>query len=330
MNTCIILYQTTHLSWGKTLESPLDSKKIKPGSPQGNQPWIFIGRTDAEASVLWPTGVKSRLTGEDWGGRGDGWIAWPTQGTRVWANSEREWRTGRPGVLPSGYVRPVFLDHALWDSTCPHTPGLPIAYHLCPVVSLAFALCPLPVACSLHSESMRCGAHVPCSQRALCLSCAPCIPGACALGLTCPLPSMLSASNQCLVLPDGVCYGVTCHLLSACGIICELAKSLALCLQLSILRESRLSVVLWGHAVSLRPSLRCKNKADACLFPQSGWRPQASVVSWDQLPLVGIWCPPLASGMRPAEVCRPSEPRGRPTRTSLWRGLFGHGLGCLS
>ena len=40
----------------KTLESPLDSKKIKPVNPKGTQPWIFIGRTDAEAEtpILWP------------------------------------------------------------------------------------------------------------------------------------------------------------------------------------------------------------------------------------------------------------------------------------
>ena len=49
----------------KTLESPLDSKKIKPVNPKGNQPWIFIGRTEAEAPVLWPPDVKSLLTGKD-------------------------------------------------------------------------------------------------------------------------------------------------------------------------------------------------------------------------------------------------------------------------
>ena len=38
----------------KTLESPLDYKEIKPVNPKGNQPWIFIGRTDAEAAILWP------------------------------------------------------------------------------------------------------------------------------------------------------------------------------------------------------------------------------------------------------------------------------------
>ena len=51
----------------KTLESPLDSKKIKPVNPKGNQSWIFIGRTDAEAEapILWPPDAKSQLTGKD-------------------------------------------------------------------------------------------------------------------------------------------------------------------------------------------------------------------------------------------------------------------------
>ena len=49
----------------KTLVSPLDSKKIKSVNPKGNQPWIFIGRTDAEAPILWPPDAKSRLIGKD-------------------------------------------------------------------------------------------------------------------------------------------------------------------------------------------------------------------------------------------------------------------------
>ena len=51
----------------KTLESPLDSKEIKPVNPKGNQPWIFIGTTDAEAEalILWPPYMKSQLTGKD-------------------------------------------------------------------------------------------------------------------------------------------------------------------------------------------------------------------------------------------------------------------------
>ena len=51
----------------KTLESPLDCKEIKPVNPKGNQSWIFIGRTDAEAEtpVLWPPDVKNGLIGKD-------------------------------------------------------------------------------------------------------------------------------------------------------------------------------------------------------------------------------------------------------------------------
>ena len=45
----------------KTLENPLDSKEIKPVNPIGSQPWIFIGRTEVEATVLWPPGAKSQL-----------------------------------------------------------------------------------------------------------------------------------------------------------------------------------------------------------------------------------------------------------------------------
>ena len=58
----------------KTLESPLDSKEIQPVHPKGNQSWIFIGRTDAEAEtpILWPPDVKNELickdsdAGKDW------------------------------------------------------------------------------------------------------------------------------------------------------------------------------------------------------------------------------------------------------------------------
>ena len=51
----------------KNLESPLDYKETKPVNPKGNQPWIFIGRTDAEAEapVLWPPDTKSQLIGKD-------------------------------------------------------------------------------------------------------------------------------------------------------------------------------------------------------------------------------------------------------------------------
>ena len=51
----------------KTLQSPLDSKEIKPVNLKGNQLWIFPGKTDAkmEAPIFWPPDAKSRLTGKD-------------------------------------------------------------------------------------------------------------------------------------------------------------------------------------------------------------------------------------------------------------------------
>ena len=51
----------------KTLESPLDWKEIQPVNPKGNQSWILIGRTDAEAEtpILWPPDVKNWLTGKE-------------------------------------------------------------------------------------------------------------------------------------------------------------------------------------------------------------------------------------------------------------------------
>ena len=63
-----------HLKWcfqtvvlEKTLVSPLDGKEIKTVHPKGDQSWVFIGRTDAEAEtpVLWPPHVKSWLLGKD-------------------------------------------------------------------------------------------------------------------------------------------------------------------------------------------------------------------------------------------------------------------------
>ena len=51
----------------KTPENPLDYKKIRPVSPKGNQPLIFIGRAEAEAEtpILWPPDMKSQLTEKD-------------------------------------------------------------------------------------------------------------------------------------------------------------------------------------------------------------------------------------------------------------------------
>ena len=49
----------------KTLESPLDCKEIQLVDPKGNQSWLFIGRTDAKAPILWPPDVKNWLIGKD-------------------------------------------------------------------------------------------------------------------------------------------------------------------------------------------------------------------------------------------------------------------------
>ena len=51
----------------KTLESPLDCKEIQPVHPKGDQSWVFIGRTDAEAEVpiLWLPSTKSQFIGKD-------------------------------------------------------------------------------------------------------------------------------------------------------------------------------------------------------------------------------------------------------------------------
>ena len=49
----------------ETLDSPLDCKEIKPVNPKADQPGIFIGRTEAEASIFWPRDAKTQLTGKD-------------------------------------------------------------------------------------------------------------------------------------------------------------------------------------------------------------------------------------------------------------------------
>ena len=104
LNWCL---QTVVLK--KILESPLDSKEIKPLKPKGNQSWIFTGRTDAEAEapLLWPPDAKSWLTrkdpdaGKDWRQEKKGtqqrmrWldaIRW----TWVWASSGSCWWSGKP------------------------------------------------------------------------------------------------------------------------------------------------------------------------------------------------------------------------------------------
>ena len=102
--------------WEKSLESLLDSKEIQPVHPKGNQSWVFIGRTDAEAETpstlaawcqelthlkrpwCWER-LRAGREGDDTGW--EGWMASPTQWTWVWVNSGSWWWTGRPGLLRS-------------------------------------------------------------------------------------------------------------------------------------------------------------------------------------------------------------------------------------
>ena len=99
----------------KTLESlSLGLQGDPPVHPKGDQSWVFIGRTDAEAEtpILWPPDVKSWLIwktpwcweGLGAGGEGDdrgwdGWMSSATQWTWVWVDSGSWWWTGRPDML---------------------------------------------------------------------------------------------------------------------------------------------------------------------------------------------------------------------------------------
>ena len=111
-----------------TLESPLDYKEIQPVHPKGDQSWIFIGRTDAEAPILWPPDAKSSLigkdpdAGKDWrqekkDDRGwDSWMASPTQWTWVWVGSRIWWRTGKC-CSPWGHKELDMTEWLNWTST---------------------------------------------------------------------------------------------------------------------------------------------------------------------------------------------------------------------
>ena len=71
----------------KTLESPVDSKEIQPVHPKGNQSWMFIRRTDAEAEtpILWPHDVKNLLIGKD-------------------PDARKDWRQEEKGTTEDGMV----------------------------------------------------------------------------------------------------------------------------------------------------------------------------------------------------------------------------------
>ena len=99
-----------------TLESPLDCTEIKPVIPKENQPKILIGRTDAEAPVLWPLDVKSQLigkdpdAGKDWGQKKGatenemaGWYHWPDGQELERAVGDSEGQGSLAGCSPWGH-----------------------------------------------------------------------------------------------------------------------------------------------------------------------------------------------------------------------------------
>ena len=134
-----------------TLENLLDSKEIKPVNLKGNQSWIFIGRTDAEAEapILWPPDVKNQLiekdpdAGKDWrqeekGTTEDEMVGWhhPIGWMGVWTSSgswwmDREaWRSAVHGVAKSW----TWVTELHWIETKPVE-----SYSVCPFVSALFS-----------------------------------------------------------------------------------------------------------------------------------------------------------------------------------------------
>ena len=98
----------------KTLESPLDCKEIQSVCPKGNESWIFIRRTDAEAEtpILWPSDAKNWLigkdlnVGKDWkqekGTTEDEMVRWHHQlDGPEWVRTRNWWWTMKPGMLQS-------------------------------------------------------------------------------------------------------------------------------------------------------------------------------------------------------------------------------------
>ena len=119
----------------KTPDSPLDCKKMQPVHPKGNQSWIFIGRTDAEAETLntlatWceelthlkrPWCWERLKAGWEGDNRGwDGWVASPTQRTWVWVNSRSWWWTGKLQSMESQRVKHDCATELKKTGTFPH------------------------------------------------------------------------------------------------------------------------------------------------------------------------------------------------------------------
>ena len=108
----------------KTLESPLDSKKIKPVNPKENQPWIFIVRTDDDSLILCPPDAKNLLIGKDpdvgkirgrrrWGWQRMRWLDGITDLMDMSLSNLRELVMDRDGMLQSMGSKRVWHDWGL-------------------------------------------------------------------------------------------------------------------------------------------------------------------------------------------------------------------------
>ena len=109
----------------KTLESPLDCKEIQPVHPKGNQPWVFIGRTDAEAEtpILWPPDEKSQLigkdpdVGEDWRQEEKGATEDEMGGWYHWLNGHEFEKLREMVKDEETWCAAVMLSRIFWDFT---------------------------------------------------------------------------------------------------------------------------------------------------------------------------------------------------------------------
>ena len=113
---------------GKTLECPLVSKEIKPVNPKGNQPWIFIGRTNAEAEalMLWPPGAKSWLIGKD----PDAGKHWGQEEKRATEDEMFGWITDSMDINSVQFSSVAQSCPTLCDPMNRSMPGLPVHHQL--------------------------------------------------------------------------------------------------------------------------------------------------------------------------------------------------------
>ena len=141
----------------KTLENSLDSKETKPVNPKGNQPWIFIGRTDVKLKLqyfgylMWGANSleKTLILGKIEGRRRRGqqrmkWLDSITDSMNmVWVNSRRQWSTGKPGICSPWGSKELDITEWLKNSNNDIYPLL--LYHAdyfhCPNILCALPIC---------------------------------------------------------------------------------------------------------------------------------------------------------------------------------------------